>query len=214
MASTNRALRAWLIDDHPAVRQGLALLLEHNGMEICAQDDSASAALQSLPEQDADLALVDLSFERDEGFDLISALCAKSIRVIVYSMHEDSSHVSRSLACGALAYVSKRENSSILLHGIAEACQNREYLSPRVCLVIEAPEEDITSPIPRCSAREIQILHLLGQGLGNNEIADSLDLSVRTIETYCMRIYNKLELAGMKELRQFAIRLYRTADNQ
>lgn len=201
-------LRVFLIDDHPAVRQGLSLLLEHNGMQVCAQADSVAGALQQLPGLEPDLALVDLSFEHEEGFDLIGSLSDQSVQVIVYSMHEGFSQVERSLACGAAGYVSKREDSAILLHAIEEVRQHRAYISPRATQALEQRPVEVEDSLPRCSNREIQILQLLGQGLGNSEIAESLSLSVRTVETYCARINEKLELSGMKELRQFAIRHY------
>ena len=201
-------IRVCLVDDHPALRQGLALVLEHYGMVVCAEYESARQAMDSLPATAMDLAVVDLSFEQDEGFDLISRLSEHSIPVVVYSMHEDCGHVSRSLACGAGGYVSKREDSKALLLGIAEVYPGRKYLSPRIAAAM-ADQPPALSSLPRCSEREIQIISLLGQGLRASEIAGELELSVSTFETYCTRIYDKLELSGMKELRRFAMKNFR-----
>ena len=203
-------IRVCLVDDHPALRQGLALVLEHYGMVVCAEYESAREAMDSLPAaaMEMDLAVVDLSFEQDEGFGLISSLRERSIPVVVYSMHEDCSHISRSLACGAGGYVSKREDSKALLLGIAEVYQGRKYLSPRIAAAMADPPS-VLSSLPRCSEREIQIISLLGQGLRASEIAGELELSVRTVESYCTRIYDKLELSGMKELRRFAMKNFR-----
>jgi DNA-binding NarL/FixJ family response regulator len=151
------------------------------------------------------LAVVDLSFERDEGFRLIAALRSRSVPVIVYSMHEDPGHVARALASGAGGYVGKREDTLVLLEGIGEILRGGTYLSPRIAKAMkERPAEE--PALLRCSERETQILQLLGRGLGNSEIAGRLDLSVRTVESYCARISDKLGLSGMNELRQFAIR--------
>jgi DNA-binding NarL/FixJ family response regulator len=207
----NPPLRILLADDHPAVRQGLSLLLARHGMEVRAEEESAGAALRRLAALEVDLALVDLSFEDEEGFRLIAALRARMVPVIVYSMHADRGHVERSLACGANGYVSKREDSSILLQGIDEVKQGRLYLSPRIAKTMEEQAAEETA-LSRCSERENQILHLLAQGLGNSGIADTLNLSVRTVETYCTRISEKLGLSGMKDLRQFVIREFRAPD--
>ena len=177
-------------------------------MVVCAEYESAREAMDSLPSAAMDLAVVDLSFEQDEGFDLISRLRERSIPVVVYSMHEDCSHVSRSLACGAGGYVSKREDSKALLQGISEVLPGRRYLSPRIAAAM-ADQPPALASLPRCSEREVQIISLLGRGLRASEIASELQLSVRTVETYCTRIYDKLELSGMKELRRFAMKNFR-----
>ena len=200
--------RVYLVDDHPALRQGLSLVLEHYGMVVCAEAESAREAMDCVASLAMDLAVVDLSFERDEGFDLISTLRERSIPVIVYSMHEDCSHISRSLACGAGGYVSKREDSKALLQGISEVLQGRRHLSPHIAAAM-ADQPPALASLPRCSEREVQIISLLGRGLGASEIANELQLSVRTVETYCARIYDKLELSGMKELRRFAMKNFR-----
>lgn len=199
------AIRILLVDDHPALRQGLVLFLTHCGMTVLAEADTPQAALTLLASRPADLALVDLSFEREEGFALIEKLRAKELRVMVYSMHEDKYHVSQSLNCGADGYVSKREDSAVLLQGIDTILQGRRFLSPRAAKTLQKTTALSAAALPRCSARETEILGLLGQGLGNTEIAIALTLSVRTVETYCTRINEKLELSGMKELRRFAL---------
>lgn len=205
------AVRILIIDDHPAIRQGLALLLAHAQIEVCGEAEDTLGAQPLLQLQPpADLALVDLSFDQGNGFELITQLCAKHIRVIVYSMHEDVGNIHRSIEAGALGYVSKREDSSILLAAIHSVISGIPYCCPRAAQALDN-EEDFSLG-PRCSGREIQILQLLGQGLGTSEIAQTLSLSVRTIETYCTRIRAKLELLGMKELRQFAIRHYSNYD--
>ncbi|MBS1186867.1 MAG: two component transcriptional regulator, LuxR family [Burkholderiaceae bacterium] len=204
--------RAFLVDDHPAMRQVLSLLLERHGFAASVEADCAQEAMQRLPSLEIDLAVVDLSFERDKGFDLIAALHQRRIPVVVYSMHEDGGHIDRSLECGANAYISKREDSDTLLHGIMEVIQGRDYLSPRIRQAIKSRPSEMSS-LPRCSERELQILKMLGEGKGNSDIAEALDLSVRTVESYGARINDKLGLSGMKELRRFAILHFRSLDD-
>lgn len=209
MANTETKAQVFLIDDHAAVRQGLALVLEREAITICAQAESAEQAMLCLPDLQADLAVVDLSFAEGSGFELINALHAREIPVLVYSMHEDSEPIEHSFRAGASGYVSKREDFHILLAGVQQVLAGGRYVSPRTAQVL-ADKVVIISEAeqsgPRCSSRELQILALLGQGRGNSEIAETLALSVRTVETYCTRLCQKLALSGMKELRQFAIR--------
>jgi DNA-binding NarL/FixJ family response regulator len=200
-------LRVLLADDHPAVRDGLSMLLASRGMMVCAEAGSVETALAHLASLEVDLAVVDLSFEGDEGFRLIKALQQRAIAVVIYSMHEDHDHIERGLASGAVCYVSKREDSAILLQAFDAARQGTPFLSPRIAQSM-AQREAETPLLSRCSDRELQILHLLSQGQGNSDIAQTLSLSVRTVETYCTRICEKLGLAGMKELRQFTIRAF------
>lgn len=205
-----KPVRVLLADDHPAVRQGLALLLAHNGMEVGVDAASAEAVLARLPSVEIDLAIVDLSFEHGDGFRLIAALHARSIPIVVYSMHEDRGHVERALARGADGYVGKREDTGCLLLGLTEVLGGRSYVSPRIARALD--EVSDAAAVSRCSEREIEILQLLGKGVGNSAIAETLGLSVRTVETYCARVAEKLGLPGMRELRQFAIREYRPSE--
>jgi DNA-binding NarL/FixJ family response regulator len=202
-------LQVLLADDHPAMRQGLSLLLAANGFKVAAEEECAATALERLGSLKVGLALVDLSFEGGEGFQLIAELNGRNVPVIVYSMHEDRRRIKRALASGAKGYVSKREDSQFLLQGISEILQNRLYLSPRIATAMQEQLAEV-SGLSRCSEREMQILQFIGKGLGNSEIADRLDLSVRTVETYCARVAEKLDLSGMKELRQFAIQDFHT----
>jgi DNA-binding NarL/FixJ family response regulator len=195
----------FLVDDHPSIRQGLRLLLEREGFTVQGEDSCATAAMARLAEQDVDLAVVDLNFERGDGFGLISALQARATPVLVYSMHEDAANIERSLYAGAISYVSKRENFQDFLEGVHKTLKGIRYISPRATLSL-AESKLYADQVLRCSAREMQILDMLGQGMGITAIANQLGISVRTVETYGKRLHEKLELSGMKELRQFAVR--------
>ncbi|MCX9158556.1 response regulator transcription factor [Niveibacterium sp. 24ML] len=204
MTNAADTARVLVVDDHPAVRYGLTLVLEREGFSVCAEEGCAVQAIARLPELDANLAVVDLSFDQGDGFNLIAALRGRAIPVLVYSMHEDAHNIQNSFRAGATCYVSKREDSRVFLEGVNAARQGSRYISPRAAHALAESERAPTEA--RCSARELQILELLGKGLGNSAIAEALTISVRTVETYCARLNEKLGLASMKDLRQFAIR--------
>lgn len=202
--------RIFVVDDHPAVRQGLALLLGADAHMVCGEAASKAEALQCLVASRPQLTLLDISLGEDNGLDLIGWLLQHEIRVLVYSMHEDIMAVEGSFRLGAQGYVSKREDSRVLLSGVREVLAGRRFISPRGAQVLagRAIASSRADWLARLSERELQIMDMLGQGCSNAEIAKTLMISVRTVESYCTRIMEKLQLSGMKELRQQAI-LYR-----
>jgi len=190
----------FLVDDHPLVRAALARLLEEAGFSIAGQADGGAAARGHPGLAASALAVVDLSLGEESGLDLIRELRARGPAVLVYSMHEASTVIRRALAAGAGGYVTKREAAESLPAAIRAVLGGAEYLSPRA----EAALREST-PLDGLSGRQRQIYGLLGQGLSNDEIARALNLSVRTLESYCVRIQDKLGVGGIKELRRRAI---------
>lgn len=199
-------IRILLVDDHPAVRQGLAIFLAPEGFR-CAEADSRTGALARLEEEKFDLVIVDLSLEGEDGLALISDLRECSVPVLVYSMHDDARRVRTAFAAGALGYATKREFDSILVQGIREVVAGRRFVSPKAVAALAeslagAPPDDALSKL---SANESKVYDLLGQGEGTFDIAGALQISPRTVESYCARILVKLNLKGMHELRRHAI---------
>jgi DNA-binding NarL/FixJ family response regulator len=201
-----RSCRVFVVDDHPAVREGLALLLGQRGITLCGEAADAAQTLARLGEAQPDVTLVDLSLQRASGIALIEALHGHGQAVLVYSMHEDAVHIKRAFAAGAGGYVSKREGTEALVQAIHEVAAGRRYLSRRVQNALVGGESDSAEArLLGLSDRETLVLRWLGQGDSGDEIARRLHISPRTVETYCGRIMEKLGLAGMKELRRYAI---------
>jgi len=200
-----------LIEDHPTVRMGLAMLLSRDHHWICGEAGNRHellTALTLLEPDRADLALLDLSLGTESGLDLIDILHNKGIPVLVYSMHEDEANVRRALAKGVQGYVCKREASAVLLAAVRDVLAGNRHVSPLAARGLSENLIDMPQPVSPnvLSEREQQIVSLLGRGERAPEIADQLCISVRTVETHCMRAAEKLGLAGMKELRRFAIK--------
>jgi len=200
-----------LIEDHPTVRMGLAMLLSRDHHWICGEAGNRHellTALTLLEPDRADLALLDLSLGTESGLDLIDVLHNKGIPVLVYSMHEDEANVRRALAKGVQGYVCKREASAVLLAAVRDVLAGNRHVSPLAARGLSENLIDMPQPVSPnvLSEREQQIVSLLGRGERAPEIADQLCISVRTVETHCMRAAEKLGLAGMKELRRFAIK--------
>ncbi len=193
-------ITVFLVDDHPLVRQGLAVMLEQGGFAVAGEAASIRATLDHPGLTSAQVVLLDISLEQASGVDLIPALCRRGIRVVVYSMHEDPGVVRRALAAGATGYVTKREAAQSLVEAIRTVVASRSYISPRAAAALAQPATD-----PDFSPQQQQLYDLLGQGCDAGEIASRLHVSPRTVETYCARLMDKLGVDGMKELRRRAI---------
>jgi DNA-binding NarL/FixJ family response regulator len=207
---TVTGVRVFLVDDHPAVRQGLALLLAQNAYIVCGEAENRAELLARIDATGTDVALVDLSLGGESGLDLIGDLRSRDIPVLMYSMHEDCGTIERAFHRGAVGYVTKREVSAVLLEALGEVLAGRRYASPRAARSLAsrviAGGDGSEEPL---SQREEQIITRLGRGESNIEIAGALHIGVRTVETYYARIIGKLGLGGMKELRKYAIQQYK-----
>lgn len=199
-----------LIEDHPTVRMGLSMLLSRDRHWICGEAGNRkelTTALSLLEPDRPELAVLDLSLGGEDGLDLIALLRSRDIPVLIYSMHEDESTVKRALAQGAQGYVCKRESSSALLAAVRAVLAGHRHVSPLASQNLSGHPlaNPPTANTSLLSDREQQILDLLGQGDRVQEIANKLDISVRTVETHCTRAIEKLDLNGMKALRRHAI---------
>ena len=204
---TEQRARIFLIDDHPAVRQGVRMLLSQDAHVVCGEAGNRDEALIGIGSSAAEMALLDLSLGEESGLELINDLETRGVRVLVYSMHEDADTIERAFSAGAAGYVSKREPVDVLLTAVTDLMAGRRHLSPLAAqsLASRAIESPAARQEAQLSEREREILALFGQGESNADIAAALAISVRTVETYCSRIITKMELDGMKALRRYAI---------
>ncbi len=200
-------VRVLLVDDHPAVRQGLALLLSPEGIEACAEAGGGAEALAALESCRPDLAIVDLSLDGEDGTALIAELRARGVPTLAYSMHKDARHVEAAFAAGALGYVTKRELHGVLVEAIRAVASGRRFVSPvaGAALAERAAVPSADAGLDGLSRQEREVYRLVGQGEGTYEIAARLEISTRTVEAYYTRILVKLGLHGMYELRHHAI---------
>jgi len=204
-------IRVLLVDDHPAVLQGLALLLAPEGIDVCAEAGGRADALARVEERRPNLAIVDLSLDGEDGLALIADLHERAVPVLVYSMHSDARRVRSAFAARALGYVTKREFHRVLVQGIREVAAGRRFVSPKaaVALAESLTGSPADSAVQTLSPHERKVYELLGQGEGACEIAAALRISNHTVESYYARIQVKLDLNGMQELRRHAIEHFR-----
>jgi DNA-binding NarL/FixJ family response regulator len=205
--TTPRRIQVLLVDDHPAVREGLALLLAPDGIDVVAEASAHAEALARVKERRPDLAIVDLSLDSEDGAALIADLRARDVPALAYSMHNDARHVEGAFAAGALGYVTKRELHDVLVRGVREVAAGRQFVSPvaAVALAQRATQSHKGPGAGDLSQQERQVYQLLGNGEGTYEIAAAMNISTRTVESYYARIIVKLGVSGMYELRHHAI---------
>lgn len=201
-------VRVLVVDDHPAVRAGLALLLAPERIAVCGEADGCADALRLVKDQQPDLVLVDLSLAGENGISLVAELHTATVPSLVYSMHDDARHVQNALSAGALGYVTKRELHKVLVQAIREVAAGRLFLSSRAAdaLAVHLVHPEGAAQDNDLSEQERHVYRLLGDGEGTIEIAVALGISTRTVESYFSRIQIKLGLTGMHALRRHAIR--------
>lgn len=193
-----------IVDDHPLVRDGLADLLSTAGFEVSAQADNALNALSHPDYPICEAFVIDLSLGDQSGIDLIRKISQIRRPIVVYSMHEVAGAIKKAFAAGAMGYVCKRETPDILLVALKTVLSGQIFESPYVKEVLSN-----NNSTKELSDQQKQIFLLLGRGLSNIDIADEMNISVRTLESYFVRIMNKLEIHGVKNLRQEAIAAYK-----
>lgn len=206
--------RIFLIDDHPLVRDWLSLLLQQQpDFEVCGQAGDARAGLAGLQAVGADIAIVDLTLGTDSGLELIKTIREQfpSVQVVVLSMHEEIGYAERALRAGARAYVTKRESSGKIVEAIREVLAGRLHANPALLAqlaerIYAGTNKAGVDRLDLLSDRELEVFQRLGNGIGTRAIAVELRVSLATVQTYCMRIKDKLGLDNGSELVREAVR--------
>ena len=197
-------VRLMLVDDHPLVRDGLrARLGSVPGLEVVAEAGTSDEAQARLAEFSPGLVLMDVGMKGMNGIDLAALLLERQpeLRVLMLSMYDNPEYVQRAMRAGARGYVLKDAPAEEIVSAIEAVQAGGTYLSPAVSKRLFRNQ----APRPVLSPRESEILSALGRGESSKQIAKSLDLSVRTVETHRQNIKRKLDLEGQAELIKYAV---------
>jgi DNA-binding NarL/FixJ family response regulator len=208
-----RRNRIFLIDDHPIVRQGLALLINREvDLEVCGDAEGAASAMAVLGSAAPDLIILDISLNGPDGLDLLKTIRLKDahVPVLVLSMHDETTYAERSLRAGANGYIMKQEAAEKVLIAIRRIIGGEVYLSERLTnkmlqQIVRGSDPTRRSPMAKLSDRELEIYRLIGSGHATRQIADELHISIKTVESYQAHIKVKLSLRTARELVQHAI---------
>jgi DNA-binding NarL/FixJ family response regulator len=159
-----------------------------------------------------DLVLLDLSLRGTNGIELIKLMKAEepTLPILVISMHDEAVFGLRALKAGALGYVMKAEAMNHVAEAISKVMQGKIYVSPKfgeklIFKAVQSIESGTGSPVDALSDRELEVLQLLGKGHSTRSIAETLHLSVKTIETHRAHIKEKLGFPDSEDMVKFAI---------
>ena len=206
-------LRIFLIDDHPVVREGFARAFGDAGdIEVAGGAGTAAEALTACATLRPDVILVDLNLPDKDGPELIAALraAAPDSKLVVVSGYDDEYRVAEALRAGAHGYMLKTSVISELVEGIRSAAAGGTPLSPSladaVLRAMRKPGKQGAGTIDALTAREVQVLRLFATGQSTREVASSLGISPKTVETHRIRIYEKLGCKSVVDLTRIAVR--------
>lgn len=203
------SIRVVLADNHALVRQGLRALLEREGLEVAGEAADGREAVRLAHDLRPDVVLLDIGMPLLNGIDAAREIQKESrgTKTILLTRHDEDQYVTEALRAGVKGYVLKKQAATDLVDAIRQACRNEVYLSPGISrAVVKAylsKEELSAEPL---TARERQVLQLVGEGKSTKDVASILGISVKTAESHRSRLMHKLDIHETASLVRYAIR--------
>jgi len=206
---TGNKIRVALVDDHSAVRAGFRLLLESAGeIEVVAEMDSGEAINQQIGRLEADLIVMDLSMHGMGGLEAIRRVRLKndSIRILVFTMHDNVAFLDQAMEAGANGYITKSNAGNVLLEAVKAVMRDGSWIEPKLKeQMILNRNMGVGTALGDLSRREFQIFCKFAEGLSVQEIADELSLSTKTVANYQTQIKEKLGINTTADLVKLAL---------
>ncbi|CAD7844076.1 MAG: BarA-associated response regulator UvrY (GacA SirA) [Olavius algarvensis Delta 4 endosymbiont] len=204
-------IRVLLADDHSIVRAGLCRIVEESGdMTVVAEAADGKNAILKARDTNPDVAVIDISMPEFDGLEVTARLRDEKpeLPVIILTMHEEEQYVVRAIEAGAMGYITKKSAPEKLVNAIRKVLAGQRYLSPEATESLAlrvARGAKGQSPLDSLSNRELQVLKRLAQGNTNREIAAVYNISIKTVDTYRLRLLKKLNLRNNADISRFAI---------
>ena len=197
-----------IVDDHAVIRDGLAILINDEAdLEVCGEASDIVDALEAVSETSPDIAIIDVSLETGSGIELVKEIKSRfpKVKMLVWSMFDESLYAERAIKAGSLGYIDKKNVREDMVNAIRTVLAGNVYLSreysERVINRLSRGDSMETKlPTESLSDRELEAFRLVGQGLNTAEIAQRMELTVSTVETYRSRIKDKLDLKNASQL--------------
>lgn len=201
-----------IVDDHPILRMGMRELLnQEEGFVVCGVAENISSARKAICEHAPDLAIIDISLGGDNGLDLVKEMSERHrhVAVLVLSMHDESVWAERAIRAGARGYIMKKEAAESIVQAVKNIMSGKVHVSEAIMAQLldkfhlrpdqqGASEDDLTD-------RELEVFRLIGSGLSTRQIAERMNLGIKTIGTYRDRIKQKLHIKSAAELTRRAV---------
>lgn len=204
-------IKVLLADDHSVVRAGICRIVEDSGdMVVIAEAANGREAIQKVHESLPDVAVIDISMPGMDGLEVITQLHSyyPKLPILVLTVHEEEQYVVRAIGAGAMGYITKRSAPEQLLKAIRNVHAGGRYLSDSAAelLALRVSRGANGQSLLDClSNREIQVLRCLALGQTNREIAETYNISIKTVDTHRLRLLKKLNLRNNAELSRFAL---------
>ena len=203
-------IKVLIVDDHQMVRFGTRRLLEDEpGLQIVGEASSGEEAIEAVDALNPQVVLMDVQMPGIGGLEATRRCLriAPDVKVIALSMHDGEPFPSKLFEAGAKGYVSKRSDPEELILAIRKVMAGQRYISTDIAqnLALRPFAEVQQSPFEQLSGREMQIALMVIRGMGAAEMAKMLTLSPKTVNSYCYRIFEKLDIKNDVELTKLAI---------
>ncbi len=207
------SLRILIVDDHGVMRAGLrALLNAEVDLDVVGEAATSDEALQQVSRLRPDIVLMDISMPGSAGNGIEATRrlreLAPNTRVLILTMHEDKGLLREAIRAGASGYILKRAAEAELKNALETVAQGELYIHPSMVRALIA-EAAPTLPVRKAdmeglSPREMDVLRLIVQGYTNHQMAEELNISVRTVESHRANLMNKLNVRSRVELVRYA----------
>jgi DNA-binding NarL/FixJ family response regulator len=205
--------KVFLVDDHPFVREWLTTLINQQpDLTVCGEAGDVPGALTGIGQTEPSAVIADISLEASSGIELIKGIKARwpGMAVVVLSMHDEKLYAERAIRAGAQGFVMKSEATKKTIDALREVLQGNIFASPDILgrltrRLVKSGAAPSTSPVEALSDRELEVFTMLGRGMETRRVADLLHISIKTVQVYCARIKQKLNLSNASELLREAV---------
>jgi DNA-binding NarL/FixJ family response regulator len=204
-------IRLVIADDHELIREGIKKIVRHStDLKIVGEAADLKQAIALIAQVRPDVVVLDITLPDYDGLDGLAELRRHfpTLRVVMLSMHPEERYALAALRAGALGYVSKGTAAAELVEAVRRAAQGSPYLGPRLSeLLARQASSPLPAPPPHHSltAREAEIVALIGAGLQIKQVAAELGISVSSVNTYRSRIFRKMGLCSNAALIRYAL---------
>lgn len=200
-------MRVLIVDDHPIIVAGCAAMLAGEGDIEVVHARDAETGLAAFLAHRPEVAVVDIAMPGVSGLELTRRILQADAeaRIVVFSMNDDPIFAARAIDAGAKAYVTKNDDPYLLLTAVREVAAGGVFLMPKIANQLAFEKGGGAGPLAALTARELEILRMLGAGLGMNEIAEATQVSYKTIANSCSIMKRKLGARTPMELMKIAL---------
>lgn len=204
-------IRVLIADDHSIVRQGLRQILsDTEDMVVAGEAENGVQAVQMLRQGGWDVVLMDVSMPERNGIDTLKILKKEfpKLPVLILSMHPEEHYAIRALKAGASGYLTKQSAPEQLVTAIRQVASGKKYVSPSLAVELANAIGEDTDKLPheKLSDREYQTLCMIASGKALSQIAEELNLSVKTVSVYRARLLEKMKLKNNAELTHYGVK--------